>query len=241
METTEPLAYCLTADDGEAVSDRDERTVRALCEHPLLDITWSRYDAGERGPDLHVHHEHVDAFYVVEGELQFRVGPEVAPVKAPAGTFVAVPPNVVHTFDNDSAGTTRWLNFHAPSTAFIAYLRGARSGFDSFDAPSSGGLPASDATVTTASADGELGLEPQLEAMELLVDSDFDVAPHRHEGQINAFFVLEGEVEFALDGDYARAGRSSLLATPPGALHGLRSAGSKPARVLFVRAPAQLV
>ena len=239
MEITEPRAYCLAVEDGEAVSDRPERTVRSLCEHPLLDVTWSRYEAGERGPDPHVHHEHVDAFYVVEGELQFGVGPDVASVKAPVGTFVAAPPNVVHAFDNESGTTVRWLNFHAPSTGFIAYLRGERDGFDSFDAPASGGRPADDATVATASAEGELGFEPQFEAMELTVDSDFDIAPHRHEGQVNAFFVLDGEVEFALDGGYTCAGRGSFMAAPPGALHGLRNPGSEPARVLFVRAPAK--
>src|SRR6266516_6660172 len=119
MEATEPRAHCLAADDGEAVSDRAERTVRSLCEHPLLDVTWSRYEAGEPGPDPHVHHQHVDAFYVVEGELKFGVGPAVAPVKAPAGTFVAVPPNVVHTFAHASDGPARWINFHAPRTGFI--------------------------------------------------------------------------------------------------------------------------
>jgi len=66
-----------------------------------------------------------------------------------------------------------------------------------------------------------------------------EIAPHRHEGQVNAFFVLEGEVEFALDGGYTCAGRGSFMAAPPGALHGLRNPGSEPARVLFVRAPAK--
>ena len=220
------------------MSDRPERTVRSLCEHALLDATWSRYDAGQRGPELHVHHEHVDAFYVVEGELQFRVGADGDPVRAPVGTFVAVPPNIVHTFNNDSAATARWLNFHAPSTGFMAYLRGERDGFDSFDPPASGGREAADATVATANAEGELGREPQFEAMVLTVDADFDVKPHQHDGQVNAFFVLQGEVEFAVGGDHTRAGRGSWMSAPPGAVHGLRNAGAEPAKVLFVRAPA---
>ena len=220
------------------MSDRPERTVRALCEHPLLDATWSRYDAGERGPDLHVHHEHVDAFYVVEGELEFSVGPDVESVHAPAGTFIAVPPNVVHTFNNDSDATARWLNFHAPSTGFMAHLRGEREGFDSFDPPASGGDAVAEATVTTANAEGMLARQPQIEGMELTVDAGFDVTPHQHEGQVNSFFVLEGEVEFAVDGAYTRAGPGSWMSAPPGALHGLRNGGAEPARVLFIRAPA---
>ena len=203
----------------------------------MLDVTWSRYEAGERGPDLHVHREHVDAFYVVEGELQFVVGPDLEQVRAPVGTFVAVPPNIAHTFNNDSTATARWLNFHAPSTGFLASLRGLQDGFDSFAPPASGGLPADGATVTTAHAEGELGSEPQLEAMELTVDSEFDVAPHHHDGQVNVFFVLEGDVEFTVDGTYLPAGRGSFMCVPPGALHGLRCAGEEPAKVLFVRAP----
>jgi quercetin dioxygenase-like cupin family protein len=212
--------------------------VRALCEHPLLDATWSQYEAGERGPDPHVHHQHVDAFYVLEGELEFGVGPDVEPVRAPAGTFVAVPPNVVHTFRNSSGATARWLNFHAPSTGFIAYVKGERAGFDSFDAPAAGGRPAAEATVTRADAEGQLGREVQFEAMELTVDTDFDVAPHVHDEQVNAFFVLDGEVEFAVADNYSRAARGAWLCAPPGAVHGLRATGAATATVLFVRAPA---
>ncbi len=224
-------------EEAPAISERPRRTVRALCEHALLDATWSQYEAGERGPDPHVHHEHVDAFYVLEGELEFGVGPDVEPVRAPAGTFMAVPPNIVHTFRNASGATARWLNFHAPSTGFIAYLRGERDGFDSFEAPTDGGRPAAEATVTRADAEGELRRESQFEAMELMVDSDFDVAPHVHDDQVNAFFVLDGEVEFAVADDYSRAGRGAWLCAPPGALHGLRATGATAATVLFVRAP----
>ena len=221
-----------------AISERPRRTVRALCEHPLLDATWSQYEAGERGPDPHVHHQHVDAFYVLEGELEFGVGPDVEPVQAPAGMFVAVPPNVVHTFRSASGATARWLNFHAPSTGFIAYLKGEQDGFDSFDAPAAGGRPAAEATVTRTDAEGQLGREVQFEAMELTVDSDFDVAPHVQDDQVNAFFVLDGEVEFAVAGDYSRAGRGAWLCAPPGAVHGLHATGAATATVLVVRAPA---
>lgn len=238
MTADSPSAAVFAVEEGEAVSDRLNRTVRALCEHPLLDVTWSRYEAGEREPDPHVHHEHVDAFYIVEGELQFVVGPSLEPVRAPADTFVAVPPNIVHTFSNHSETTARWLNFHAPSTGFLASLRGLQDGFDSFDPPASGGLPGTGATVTTADPEGGLGREPQLEAMELTVDSVFDIAPHQHHGQVNIFFVLDGDVELTVDGSYLRAGRGAFMSVPPRALHGLRSAGREPARVLFVRAPA---
>jgi len=38
----------------------------------------------------HVHHEHTDAFYVLEGELTFETGREAETITVPAGGFVAV-------------------------------------------------------------------------------------------------------------------------------------------------------
>ena len=63
------------------------------------------------------------------------------------GAFVAVPPNIVHTFANDSGAEATWLNFHAPDMGFASYLR-AGAAWDSFDAPADGGLPAGDVRVS---------------------------------------------------------------------------------------------
>jgi catechol 2,3-dioxygenase-like lactoylglutathione lyase family enzyme len=70
---------------------------------------------------------------------------------------VLVPPGVVHAFDNASDGTTTWLNFHAPSTGFAAFLRGERDGFDSTDPPADGGRPAAEAVIAAAAAGAALG------------------------------------------------------------------------------------
>ena len=208
--------------NAPAVSERPGRSVRSLCEHPLLDVTWSIYEGGQPGPDPHVHHEHVDAFYIVEGELQFQVGPDVEPVRAPAGTFVLVPPNVVHGFDNVSDSTTRWLNFHAPSTGFIPYLRGERDGFDSFDPPADGGRPKGDATIAHPDARGKLGREPQFAAVEveLAEGEQHELSP---EG-VEAAFVLSGRVETGGPGSWLQG---------PGTL---RNPGPGPARLLHVAA-----
>jgi mannose-6-phosphate isomerase-like protein (cupin superfamily) len=132
-----------------------------LVAEPDLTVTWSRYAAGERGADLHVHREHVDAFYVVDGEVTFRVGPDAERLVLAAGGYVAIPPNVVHAFDNDSDATVEYLNFHAPDGGFADYLRAARDGgkaaFDSFDPPADGGRPAGNATVVDALAEADLG------------------------------------------------------------------------------------
>jgi quercetin dioxygenase-like cupin family protein len=227
----EPDAVVLAVEEGEPLSDRAERTVRAVFEHPLIDVTWSRYETGERGPDPHVHHRHVDAFYVVEGELRFGVGADVEPVAAPAGTFVLVPPEVVHTFANESGATARWLNFHAPSTGFIAHLRG-EDGFDSDDPPADGGRSAADATVSSAGP--ELGREPQLAVAELVAEPGFELEPQLRDG-VDAFFVLSGEIELTLGEERSRAGAGTWIVAP----QALRNPGRARARLLNVRAPAR--
>jgi quercetin dioxygenase-like cupin family protein len=246
VELDVPHATLLAADDGEVLSDRAERTVRALVEHEPIDATWSRYETGEAGPDPHIHLHHVDAFFIVEGELEFGVGPDVEWVRAPAGTFVLVPPNVVHTFRNASGATARWLNFHAPSTGFVKHLRGDPS-FDSDDPPADGGRPAADAIVCAPGA-GEvftrdnrtltlLGDEPRLSALEIAFDETFSVEPHRHDDQVDSFFVLDGAVEFTLEDRVVVAQRGMWMSAPPGALHGFGNAGPGEARVLNIHAP----
>jgi quercetin dioxygenase-like cupin family protein len=144
----------LRRDEGETITSRATRDVILLADDPGLTITWSRYGAGERGPDLHVHREHVDAFYVLEGEVTFHIGPAGDPVRVGPGGFVAVPPDIAHGFANESGADASWLNFHAPDAGFAQYLRDARDGddaaFDSFDPPPGGGLPGDGVLVVPA-------------------------------------------------------------------------------------------
>jgi quercetin dioxygenase-like cupin family protein len=149
--TAEPL---LRPEAGETITARDTRDVVLLADGAEMSITWTRYAAGERGPDLHVHREHVDAFYVLAGELTFHVGPDGDPVRVGPGGFVAVPANVAHGFANESDAEATWLNFHAPDAGFAQYLRDARDGkdarFDSFDPPPDGGLSADRVVIDPA-------------------------------------------------------------------------------------------
>ena len=141
----------------EVVTDRPERYVAILAATDQLDATVSRYASGERGPDEHIHREHADCFFVLEGSLLFLVGGE--PVVGDAGTFVLVPPEVVHTFRNESGGDARFLNLHAPSGGFADYMRGKSPTFDSFDPPEDGGRPASDALVSPPGAGDRIAFE----------------------------------------------------------------------------------
>src|SRR5436305_4857342 len=136
--------------EGETISDRAERNVRILLDHELADVTWTRYEPGEKGPDPHIHEQHADAWYVLEGELTFGVGPGGETLhRAPAGTHVLVPAGVIHTFRNDGSETARFLNIHAPSMDFAESLRRAGTDFqwDSFDPPDDGGRSVDDVVV----------------------------------------------------------------------------------------------
>ena len=75
---------------GETISRGERREVVLLADQPQVSITWSRYAPGERGPDLHIHREHTDAFYVLDGELTVLVGPGGERLAVRAGGFVAV-------------------------------------------------------------------------------------------------------------------------------------------------------
>src|SRR5918911_4247882 len=114
--------------EGETVFDEPRRTLRILADREELTLTWFRYEPGESGPEPHVHRRHTDAFYVLEGELEFGLGPDVEKITGAAGTFVAAPAGVVHTFRNASDDTVVFLNVHAPSMGFGDMLRARREG-----------------------------------------------------------------------------------------------------------------
>jgi quercetin dioxygenase-like cupin family protein len=80
----------------------------------------SVFAPGFRGPPPHVHREMSDCFYVIDGTLTFLVDGDR--VEAGPGTFVAVPPGVVHTFSNDGTAPARVLNLFSPA-GLEAYLR----------------------------------------------------------------------------------------------------------------------
>jgi mannose-6-phosphate isomerase-like protein (cupin superfamily) len=212
----EPIV--LRAGEGEVVTDRPERTLRILTDHELLNLTWFRYEPGEEGPDPHVHYTHSDAFYVLEGEIELRLGPKVESFPAPAGTLGAAPPNVVHTFRNSSEATALFLNIHAPGAGFADMMRARRDGrdeeadrFDQHEPPADGGRSLEDALVAVpgdAAArdpDGHFSLAK----VELTPGSSREI------GTTTAVFVLEGAV--ALNGTELTVGDFAL--GQGGALH----------------------
>ncbi len=68
------------------------------------------------GPPLHSH-DYRELFYVLEGEYEFTVerDGELETLSCAAGTSLAIPPNVPHTFKNASGGAARLLFVHQPA------------------------------------------------------------------------------------------------------------------------------
>jgi mannose-6-phosphate isomerase-like protein (cupin superfamily) len=76
--------------------------------------------AGTSGPPPHAHRQTTDTYYVLEGTLRVTIGDRE--LDAPVGSYILVPPGVVHTFANTSAEPARILNINAPG-GWEHYLR----------------------------------------------------------------------------------------------------------------------
>ena len=137
---------------GEPILRCEKRDISILVASEEVTITQAQYDAaGGQVAARHVHHEHTDAFYVLEGELTFEIGREAKTITVSSGGFVAAPPEVAHSLRNDSDRPVRWLTIHARDGGFAAFMRGIRDGvgveWDISAVPADGGLPASEASV----------------------------------------------------------------------------------------------
>ena len=108
------------SDGGEKVS-RGPRDHRILAELPELEVVELRFGPEFEGVDPHTHSDHIDSFYVLEGEAEFVMGDET--VRLGAGSYVAAPIGVVHGFRNAGGRELRMLNVHAPHVGFAELLR----------------------------------------------------------------------------------------------------------------------
>jgi mannose-6-phosphate isomerase-like protein (cupin superfamily) len=219
---------------GEVVGDSPDRRVEILCDHDPLHATWSRFGPGREGADLHVHHRHTDFFYVLDGELTVRLGLEDELVTVPAGTLARVPPDVVHGFRNAGGAEVRYLNLHAPGQGFADYMRAIRDGrsltYDQHEPPADGGRPTGEASTRRADATGLLADGDELAVFERRHGDGERDADGR---QLRALYVLEGELELALDDRTHRAPAGTWVTIPPGVPYST----SGPTRFLELQAP----
>jgi quercetin dioxygenase-like cupin family protein len=191
-----------------------------------------RVDDGGVAP--HIHREHADAFYILEGEMDFHVAGET--VRASAEWFVLSPPGVVHGF---GPGSARMLNFHAPGTPYVG--RG-----DTYDPPEDGG---EGEAVVVPPGEGErlVGRErvayikaslPPLTLSLFELGPGFEGPdPHTHDDHVDSFYVLKGEVEFLVAGETVHAAPGTFVVAPPGVVHTFVRPGAAGAHLLNMHTP----
>jgi mannose-6-phosphate isomerase-like protein (cupin superfamily) len=117
-----PASEAIVAGPGEG-----ERLVAgdrvAVLKGVLPDLSFADWTlvGSINGPHLHRHDDQVDAFYVLEGELDITVEGSVH--TAGPDTLAWVPRGIWHTFGHSRAGKARFLNVHAPDGGFAEFLR----------------------------------------------------------------------------------------------------------------------
>jgi uncharacterized cupin superfamily protein len=244
-------AALIPAGGGEVVGDTPDRRVEILSDDEALVATWSHFGPHREGADLHVHYDHTDMFYVLEGELTVRLGVDDQEVVVPAGTLARVPRLVVHGFRNGSDQEVRYLNLHAPGRRFADFLRAInerrRFEWDQHEPPADGGRPITEAVIA---GDGLIADRPSLRVALLADVDEIGVSEnwsepggpptpfHCHPRHIESFYVLEGEMTFTTDGREQRAEAGTWVQVPAGVPHKFEFTGTQLTRFLDFHTPS---
>ena len=238
--------------EGEVLVDLPPRSsLIKVARHELL-LFESSSGPGERGAAPHIHREHADAFYVLDGELSFQVTDE--PRSLPVGSFVLAPPRLVHGFEVGPDGA-RYLNLHVPGDAYAKLARARRDGIefdaadgDSFPPPTDGEALDSGTSIVLHAGEGERvgtnvvkAARPELSLIEFEVKSGGEVQPHLHRGHSDSFYVLEGELELRTGDEVVIATAGTFVLSPPGVVHSFRNTSTEPARLLNLHTPGGFV
>jgi mannose-6-phosphate isomerase-like protein (cupin superfamily) len=105
----------LSAGQGDSVSLRGtEVTFKVKSDHAegVSCTEWVAAPGFDTG--LHVHERLEETWYILDGQLEFRLGEET--FDASAGACVFVPPHVPHAFANRSQAPAKFLLMTSPST-----------------------------------------------------------------------------------------------------------------------------
>ncbi|MBA2937668.1 cupin domain-containing protein [Paenibacillus sp. CGMCC 1.16610] len=86
-------------------------------------------------------------------------------------------------------------------------------------------------TLMTVKADA-VSTNNSFGMVECSVPVGFEPPYHIHQEEDESFYILDGEVDFFLDGKKIEAKAGAFVFLPKGIAHGLRVVGSKPARLL---------
>jgi mannose-6-phosphate isomerase-like protein (cupin superfamily) len=212
----------------EAILACESREISILVACEEVTVTKASYSAGERVAGPHVHHEHTDAFYILEGALTFEIGREAESTTVSAGGFVAVPPLVAHSFRNDTNRRARWLTIHAHDGGFAEFMRGVRDGgevaWDVAAVPEAGGLPASEAIVSSDPGRHafQLGRNrcrvrcalPDLRVVEWHLSEPHALTFRGQDDCVEVILVIEGEARVILPESTHSHGPETVISVP---------------------------
>jgi quercetin dioxygenase-like cupin family protein len=120
MEARDDGAYVLGPGEGRSI-DLGTFEVSLKADRERTGAVLSLFEATEPpnfGPPMHVHRDAGEGFYVLEGEYVMFIGADE--YRGPAGSFIWVPPGVVHGFRVGGV-PSRKLNVYAPA-AMVGYF-----------------------------------------------------------------------------------------------------------------------
>jgi quercetin dioxygenase-like cupin family protein len=87
--------------------------------------------------------------------------------------------------------------------------------------------------VTSEASEGRFGLFEHY-----LPPGSGGASPHFHRTMIEAFYVLEGDLTFSVEGHATQASAGDVLYVPQQAVHGFRVSEARAARILMMFCPA---
>jgi mannose-6-phosphate isomerase-like protein (cupin superfamily) len=108
--------------DGSVTLEPGEGKTIKVPGHPMTfkatkENTGGAYSLQEvtvdgEGPPQHIHKAEEEAWYVLEGELNIKIGENI--IKGTAGSFVLIPRGTVHTFWNAGPTPAKFLGILSP-------------------------------------------------------------------------------------------------------------------------------
>ena len=115
-------AIVLESGEGKTLSLRGTQVAyNAVGERPGGGLTFLEFTAAPGfSTGDHIHSKIEEIFYVVEGEVQIRVGERL--LNAHAGDFVLVPPGVAHGIGNSSGSSAKALILISPAGVHERYF-----------------------------------------------------------------------------------------------------------------------
>ncbi len=237
--------------EGERLESED-RVYLVKVARPELSLI--EYDTGPTysGASPHFHERHTDAFFLLEGELEFTLGRERHLGRA--GTAVVVPPGNVHAFTSHGSGRARFLNIHAPDSGFTDFLRartrGEDASFDSVDVdgpqePGEGTVlgqgEGTTYVVGTATSVFKATRESTAGAFSLaevtIQAGTSGPPPHSHRKLLDSFYVLEGTLTVQVGDEEVEAGPGTYACAPPGIVHTFANRSPSVVRFLNLNTP----